>query len=92
MELIKRLILVLAFGFILVGCAAFSYRYYGLDAVSYDGKLLGPKPEDDISFMFCKPDETVKGKCVVMKADDFFRMKQDYNETKQRLIECQGGR
>ena len=88
----KSFALGIVLGSLLVGCASFNYRYYGLEAASYEGKLLGPKPENDLPFSTCKPDETTAGKCVVMVSDEFFRMKQDYNETKQRLIECQGGR
>lgn len=81
-----------AFGLvvILVGCAGFSFKNYGLDLPDYSqGKLLGPTEADDLPITVCKPDELVKGKCVVMLATDFFRLKQDYEETKQRLKECQ---
>lgn len=79
----------LILGITLVGCSAWSYRYYGLDLPSYEGKLLGPKPEQDKPFSVCKPDDVMKGKCVVMIQDEFFRMKQDYEETKKMLKQCQ---
>jgi hypothetical protein len=82
----------LLLGALLVGCAGFSYRYYGLDVPSYEGKLLGPKPELDKPFSVCKPDDVMKGKCVVMIQDEFFRMKQDYEETKRMLKDCQANR
>jgi hypothetical protein len=74
----------------LVGCAGFSYHYYGLSDVSYDhGILLGPKPKDDLPFSKCAPTETSKNPCVVMFATDFFQFKQDYLDTQQKLIDCE---
>ncbi len=87
---LRQFTIGLILGALLVGCASFNYRYYGLEAVSYEGKLLGPKPENDIPFSQCKPDDVVKGKCVVMLVDDFFSMKKDYEDTKAQLRACQG--
>lgn len=86
---LKHFSLGLLLGIVLIGCAGFSYRYYGLDLPSYDGTLLGPKPEDDISFSVCKPDDQSKGKCVVLKADEFFRLKQEYQDMQERLKACE---
>lgn len=82
------------FGFlwclILVGCAGFAYHYYGLDGVVYEhGMLLGPKPKDDLPFSKCAPNAETAHPCVVMFAKDFFAFKQDYEDTKQKLKECQ---
>lgn len=82
------------FGFLsclfLLGCAGFSYRYYGLSGVSYEsGILLGPKPKDDIPFSACAPNPENKNPCVVMFAKEFFALKLDYEDTKQKLKECQ---
>lgn len=87
---VKRLLLLLVI--ILPACGAtFAYKFYGVDAVSYEGNLLGEKPEDDIPFARCKPDDVEKGKCVVMLKEEFFQMKADYLQTKQALIDCQKG-
>lgn len=73
-------------GFLLAGCAAasFSYKYYGMQIASYDGKLLGVKPEDDKDFTICKDNQ-----CVVMLTNDFFALKQDYMDLQNKLIACQ---
>lgn len=73
------------------GCAAlkFSYAHYGLQAVSYDGKLLAESPKDDLDLSACIPDPGKKGKCIVMFSKDFYPMKQDYLDTKQKLIDCE---
>lgn len=76
---------------VLGGCAAvpFSYKYYGLDAKSYDGTLLGPAVGDDLPFTICAPTPESRSPCVVFQADEFYAMKQDYLQTKQDLINCQ---
>ncbi len=79
-----------AFCFVLVACSAASFRYYGLEGVSYqEGKLLGPKPKDDLPFSMCAPTAAVRNPCVVLFATEFFALKQDYLDTKQKLKECQ---
>jgi len=80
----------LFFLLLVVGCAGFSHRYFGLMGVFYDqGTLLGPKPKDDLPFKACAPNEDSKNPCVVMFARDFFALKADYESTKQRLKECE---
>lgn len=75
-----------------VGCAAFKFKYYGLEGVSYrDGKLLGPKPEQDLPFSQCEPTAQTKNPCVVMFAKEFFAMKSDYEDTKAKLDRCESG-
>lgn len=100
MEL-KNFTMGLLLGVLLVGCAGaakFGYKYYGLDLPDYDGKLLGPAEKDDLPFRQCQPDDFVtasdvhdlsKGKCVVLFSDEFFRLKADLMDTRQKLIECQ---
>lgn len=73
----------------LYGCSnvKFIYKHYGINAVSYDGKLLGPTPADDIDLSSCKPVSDDKpGQCIVMLREEFYRMKQDFLETKNNLI------
>lgn len=83
----------LILGILVTGCAGFSYRYYGLDDADYSrGTLRGPKPEQDLKFERCAPSQASKHPCVVMFATEFFRFKQDYEDTKQRLIECERDR
>lgn len=94
MKALRFLILGLVLGVVIDGCAtqgAFTYKYYGVDAVSYDGSLLGPKAVNDLSFKVCEPDAQVKGKCVIMLRDEFFRMKGDFLMLEKNLISCQQG-
>lgn len=83
------------FGFLLAstffGCSAlFSYKWYGLELVSYkEGILRGPKPDQDVSLEKCQPDTTDKGKCIVMFDDEFRVMKGEFETTKDALIQCQ---
>lgn len=75
---------------VLMGCSGFSYHYYGLDQVDYQqGFMRGPKPKDDLPFSVCAPDASNKFKCVVLLAKDFFAFKQDYEDVKLQLQECQ---
>jgi hypothetical protein len=75
---------------LLFGCAGFTFRYYGLSGVSYsEGVLLGPKAKDDLPFSACAPNGESKNPCVVMFAKEFFALKLDYEDAKQKLKECQ---
>lgn len=74
----------------IIGCGAtFSYRHYGLDARSYDGSLLGPDPKQDLPLKVCEPDAVSTGKCMVMLAAEFYRLKADYLDMANRLIACE---
>jgi hypothetical protein len=74
----------------LMSCAGMTVKYYGMAGVIYEhGKLLGPKDKDDLPFSKCAPTATSKNPCVVMFATDFHKLKQDYQDTKMRLIECE---
>lgn len=74
-----------------LGCAGvtFPYKYYGLNADSYAGSLLGPEPKDDIPFESCKPTDFDKSPCVVMKTKDVLTLKLDYLETAAKLKQCE---
>lgn len=75
---------------LLVGCAGFSYRYYGMQGVVYEhGMLLGPTERDDIPFSSCQPGVGIKNPCVVMLTKDYFAFKLDYEDLKQRLRTCE---
>lgn len=88
MEKIKN-ILILSLLFFPSCSTAFPYKWYGLQANSYEGKLLGEKPKDDLPFKTCEPDDFVKGKCVVMKVSDFKELRLEYVELKTRLQACE---
>lgn len=75
-----------------MGCAGFTFRYYGLAAAHYDGSLLGPSADKDVPFSKCAPSEADKGPCVVMFTSEFFALKQDYLNIKAALKECQSAR
>jgi hypothetical protein len=78
------------FAFLLIGCTGFSYKYYGLKDVNYsNGTLLGPEAKDDKPFMNCAPSASVKNPCVIIFANEFFKMKQDYLDTKTKLADCE---
>lgn len=80
-------------GFLITGCAGltFSYSYYGLEAASYDGKLLAVNPKDDKDLSFCRPDAGKKGKCIVMDGPEFYALKKDKLTCEQALVDCQKG-
>lgn len=88
---VRHVVLGMLLGISLVGCAGFSYRYYGLSASSYEGSLLGPEPKDDKPFSLCSPTAQDKSPCVVLFSDEFFKLKQDLLETKERLKSCEEG-
>lgn len=78
------------FSFLLIACSGFSYKYYGMKDVSYEqGVLLGPNEKDDLPFSKCTPNTQTQYPCVVLFAKDFFAMKQDYEDTKNRLSACE---
>lgn len=77
---------------LLFGCASFAYTTYGLDGVNYsNGKLLAAKPEGDKAFMECAPTAAIKHPCVVLFATEWFRLKQDFIDTQNKLKTCEAG-
>lgn len=94
----RRLIIGLLFGACLSACAsAVQYRYYGMSIPpeSFDrGDLLGRQGSDgwpDMAFSICKPDQQVRGKCVVMQTAEFFSMKRELEQLRRDLDACQRG-
>lgn len=88
----RQFALGLLLGILVVGCAGFGYKYYGIeipDGCYKDGKLLGPKESDDRPLEVCKPDEQNKGKCTVMLTDEFDRLASDYTSCTIKLKDCQ---
>lgn len=76
---------------ILFGCgmASFNYTVYGLNAKSYEGTLQAHNPKDDLPLSACAPEGKKSGKCVVVLANEYYRLKNDYLATKQALIDLQ---
>jgi len=83
----KRSIFVASLCLLATACAAFSYKYYGVEwsELSKDVKLLGPKAENDKPFILCE----TRGMCVVMFESEFFKLRRDYEEKSIRLIELE---
>lgn len=82
----------------IVGCASvFPYRYYAtqMPESCYDsGMLLGKVGKDgwrDLPLNQCKPDDTVKLKCVTMIESDFYALKLDNQKCHLDLDSCQRG-
>lgn len=71
--------------------AQFSYHYYGLNAASYEGNLLGPTPAQDLPFATCKPTPGKASPCVAMLKDPFLALKADYLDLQNKLSACQRG-
>jgi hypothetical protein len=76
---------------LLMGCAGagFPFKYYGLSAASYEGKMLGPKPEDDLALTGCAPTAQDASPCVVLFTKEFLSIKREYLDMQNRLIECE---
>lgn len=68
------------------GTFKFIYKYYVYD---YEAQVLrGPDPKDDIESKVCS---LVNGEyqCVVMKVDEFYRLKADHLKHLQKIEELQ---
>lgn len=93
MERLKSVVIGFAIGLLLEGCAhaTFAYKYYGLDAVSYDGTLSGPTAPQDQSLKLCQPTLADKSPCVVMLSTEFLRLKGDHLNLENELVACQQG-
>lgn len=81
----------LAFGFLLIGCvsASFSYKWYYLEPVSFDGKLLGSSPDKDLDLSVCKNDAQGNHTCVVMLKSEFQSLYLDYLDIQNKLKSCE---
>lgn len=72
------------------------YKYYGLELPDYDGTLLGPTEKQDVPFKKCEPDPPdpdhpeaqVKGKCVVLFEDEWFKAKQELIDLRHKVKNC----
>lgn len=87
----KRILLPLGFVFLVAAsCAAFPYKYYGIDPSA--SKLLGPTPRDDLPLANCQGVDGQKGKCAVLFIEEFERLMIDYTEIKNQLKACEENR
>lgn len=79
--------------FSLIACGAtakFPFRAYGLMPNSFEGRLISPTtPNGDLDLKECEPDAKVKGKCLVLLREEFFKLKADYLDIKQKLLDLQ---
>ena len=87
----KRILLVPAcLLLVAASCAAFPYKYYGIDPERQ--KLLGARPSDDLPLANCQGDSSQKGKCAVLFIEEFERLMIDYTEIKNQLKACEENR
>jgi len=88
----KHFILGLALGSFLIGCvsATFTYSWYYPEFVSYEGKLLGQKPSDDLDAKICQKDVSGNHGCVVMLKPEFKALTLDYMDCQDHLRQCEG--
>lgn len=81
------------FGLILSACIAskFPFRYYTLNADSYDGSLLGPTDSQDVALKMCAPTESNRAPCLVLFTSEFLRLKESYIKCQIDLDRAQRG-
>lgn len=91
----RQFALGMLFAFSLMGCAGWKFKdhyvWYGLEAESYAGKLLGAEPKDDLDFAKCAPQDGERGKCGVFLPEELERLIHDMEKTKADLKACQEG-
>lgn len=80
-------------GLFLSGCvsATFTYNWYYPEFLSYEGKLLGKKPSDDLDGKICMRDARGNSGCVVMLKPEFMALYTDYLDIQNRLVRCERG-
>lgn len=92
MSALKKTLLVIFMQLSFLACSSFAYKWYGMelsDQCYQEGKLLGPKPEDDLSLTQCKPTDALKGPCAVLPIDEFERLRTDLVTCQAELRACQ---
>jgi hypothetical protein len=83
----------LLLGLFITGCAGFAYRNYGMDGVDYSqGTLVGDVSSNDVPFSRCAPGPQIKHPCTVLFSPEFYAMKQELLDTRQKLKECEQAR
>lgn len=77
---------ILALSISACGTIQFLYKYYVFD---YEAQVLrGPKPKDDLNANVCSYVNN-EYHCVVMKLDEFYRLKSDYLKMGSKLEELE---
>jgi hypothetical protein len=90
MGLKKSFILGFGSALLLMACAAsFPYKYYEYDIAH--GSLIGATPKDDLPVSVCEAAPGTAYPCMIVRTEEFFKLKADYLKTKQGLIDCQHG-
>lgn len=85
---IKQFSLGFLFALTVLSCASFEYVRFGLNLE--DQKLLHFKdPSQDRPLSDCSRGSDNKFKCVVLFADDFYKLKSDYERMVEQLKNCQ---
>lgn len=84
-----RVVLAFILGVMLVSCTGWGYRFYVLRAMSYDGKLISDKPENDLALSVCTPTATDKAPCILMMRNEFYLLKRDFQDLQIKLDSCQ---
>ena len=86
---LRGFILGLLFAVSLSACGSlkFFYKFYVFD---YENNMLrGPKESDDLKTEVCSKLPDNKYKCVVMRLDEFYRLKTDYEKQKSKIIDLE---
>lgn len=88
-----RVVIAFILGVTISACVAstFPYRYYALDADSYNGSLKGPSQDQDLLMKMCLPTEHDKAPCLVMFTSAFMRLKESYMKCQSDLEAAQKG-
>lgn len=80
-------------GILITACVSstFPFKYYALDANSYDGKLVGPISSQDLLLKMCSPSDADKAPCMVLFTSEFLRLKESYMKCQVDLSAAQRG-
>ena len=76
-------------GVLLAACggasAQFPFRYYTLKPASYEGKLEGATPQDDLPLSTCAPSPGKQNQCITMLKDTALKLKSDYLNQQEEI-------
>ena len=81
----------LLLGVLVTGCisATFNFKWYYPEFLSYEGKLLGKRPSEDLDSKICQRDQQGNSGCVVMLKAEFQALYLDYLDLQNKLIRCE---
>lgn len=76
---------------LLWGCvsAIFPYKYYGIQMATWDGRLLGKTPADDLDLKMCMPTNGNLAPCSIIFNSDLQRLIVDYKDKENQIIYLQ---